>query len=130
MNLCKILNSKCPKVSHYHGMNLKKQRIIPNCLICNPNNYLYHIPICPKNSNYSIITISNELKKCIYECLLPKLNTDVIKIIINFLNEKYYFLNLNNINHFINCYKCSPIFIKYIDENSCGFHYLPRLKIE
>ena len=126
MSLLSCINKHCPVISHIHTRINKNTKL--TCCICNENYNFCKIPICIDNNNYIKKKINKKIEITIYLTLIKKdLNYDVIGIIVDMLSEKYYKLNINNIEHFMKCKKCAPHFLNYINNNACGKHILPRI---
>ena len=131
MLLAEHINRHCPKVSHIHSKgtnNLEPSQ----CILCNQNllaNFnlscdLYFIMEPLKIPHINVLRqIFNKSDKF----YLP---VELQDIIIKYsTRKKYLTINLDKygIIHMINCRKCSPIFLIWLDKNSCRNHILPRI---
>ena len=147
MSLVNTINNYCPKgVPHRHRQkyNLGWGRNRDCCLCAGEqcrkrfnfiekcDLYKQKVTIKPKmNALVTSILIFSNIKNEKPEFCLP---LELQRIIFDFMKiqfQKPIDINLNEpgIKHLMNCKKCAPKFIDWLDKNACPGHVLPRREI-
>lgn len=137
MSLVSFINGYCPLgVSHTHSINHEPEREFPHgCVICvsSPERNRFS-RICPNHTLKTIVELSNSQLLILHlifsseEFYIP----NELRFII-FKHCKYLkienipiLLNEEGIDHMMKCRKCAPIFLEYLDKNTCPNHMIPR----
>lgn len=144
MSLIQTINNYCPKgVRHRHRQkyNLGWGRYRDCCLCAGEQ--------CRKRYNfiegcdlYKELVTEKPKKDALVTCILIFSNKDpqfflpleIQRIIFSFMKiERYKQIEINlnepGIKHMMNCAKCAPKFIDWLDKNACPGHVLPRREI-
>lgn len=144
-DLVRIVNNKCPLgIGHKHdrGDPKKTKNNKPFCFLCDPKGDSIAINFsmtCPNaiELNKYILTIDQKCAVYVgFENLYKKYGIHIppeIFMIINdilkrgFVEQMNLKINLESIEHMMNCRLCGPMFVKMIDNHACNRHMLPRL---
>lgn len=137
MSLVSIVNSYCPLgVSHTHSLNHEPEREFPNgCVICvsSPKRNRFS-KVCSNYFDDTIIKLSRIQILTLHlifsreEFYMPnELRFKIFKL-SKYTKKEYIpiLLNEKGIDHMMKCRKCAPIFLEYLDKNTCSNHIIPR----
>lgn len=139
MSLVSYINKYCPNgVSHSHcngyNMGLKSKK---KCALCTNNKIRKNFSrICSKYYEIKTYFFDEEQIKAIRKSLTNSekfyLPTEIQDVIIKFgtYNENIkipILLNDSGIGHLMTCKQCSTSFIKWINNESCLDHMIPRI---
>ena len=140
MSLLSIINCKCPSgVSHEHAPDLNPKKHYPDgCIFCQEKPERFEFSrFCPHYFKpvVSRLTLgqyfASEYIFSEEKYFLPREVRDIIyKYCVTKRNEPIEIkLDEKGINHMMNCSRnCSKYFIKFVQDNACPHHILPRVR--